>query len=50
MKEWVSLIGARIGNWNDIAHRADSRKDRTAAWHRWDRLARWLYTLPERRQ
>jgi hypothetical protein len=49
MRERLSRLGARIGNANDQHAPGDTRAEHGARWRTIDRLAGWLYTLPDRR-
>lgn len=49
MRERLNRLGAMLGNWNDRHARHDSRSEATRRYRVIDRLAGWLYTLPERR-
>lgn len=51
MREALSRLGARLGTWNDMRGYGRGRRNRLAAGLRWrtlDRVAGWLYTLPDR--
>jgi hypothetical protein len=48
MYETLSRSGARLGNWNDRRQRPDTGRDRTMSYVVVDRVASWLYKLPER--
>lgn len=44
----LSRLGARLGNWNDRHSDHDRRRDASLRWRGIDRIAGWLYVLPER--
>ncbi len=52
MRERLSRLGAALGNWNDRRHYAqfDGLEAAPRRWTRIDRIASWLYTLPDRRK
>ena len=51
MAEALSQVGALIGNANDRRHGPElGRRPNRARWRRIDRLASWLYVLPDRRR
>lgn len=52
MVERLSRLGARLGNWNDQLGygRAAARQHAGRRWWLIDRLASWLYVMPDRRR
>lgn len=48
MRERLSRLGAKLGNWNDQHAKHDSRSGRTRRYIVLDRIAGWLHTLPDR--
>lgn len=48
MRDLLSRLGARLGNWNDRLHGGDSRGEHAPPYGLIDRIAGWLYTLPDR--
>lgn len=49
MLQAASRLGSRLGGWNDRRSSHDCRRDATRLYRAVDRIAGWLYVLPDRR-